>query len=260
MITLTQRSTRARYARRGWDRMRAAHVLNVVYETPDERFFTTTEVVPGSRAHVEEMRRAALEHSLAHPAARPVDAYLTPEPVGRFRRGEWRTREEAAAIREFGTTEDLLQAGYILPDGTMLDFRRRMGGRFIVHNEIGKVLQPDQAAWRGGAIRAALDRGWVRVLSYGARPSSFGVEASRPMTPAQQRQIRDAAELYGVDDVHIEVFPTAALPLHGEVVPPGTYSGWDRLATPPQLPAALREANQQALSQNDYAVARAAGR
>lgn len=154
-------------------------------------------------------------------------------------RGLSRTRDEEAAIREFGTTDDTLQAGYILPDGTLLNFRRRMGGNFIVHSEIGKVLQHDRPAWRGGAIRNALDRGWVRVMSYGSRPTSFGVETVRPITPAQQQRIREAAERYDVDDVYIEVLP----PSEGGLEP-----SWDTRAAPFALPKAFREANRAAVA------------
>lgn len=64
------------------------------------------------------------------------------------------------AVYEFGTTRDIREAGYILPDGRMLDLSGRREGsldkgvRYMDHSDIGR-LGPSMWEWMGqtGAIR-----------------------------------------------------------------------------------------------------------
>lgn len=81
---------------------------------------------------------------------------------------------ESKSIRNFGTTENCFNVGWILDDGTMLDFGGRPWGllsdlRYIDHAEIGSVIEGDEDIrtnhqrlqyfqYRTGAIRYHLSK------------------------------------------------------------------------------------------------------
>jgi hypothetical protein len=91
------------------------------------------------------------------------------------------------ARREFGTTDDINEGGYILPNGSMLDFSgKREGGtpgkRAFDHRDIGRVDEDSPGGTEG--MRAFMDTGAVRMDG-----SSGAIDISSPITPAQRRTI-----------------------------------------------------------------------
>lgn len=89
------------------------------------------------------------------------------------------------AIKEFGTTKDPHEAGYVLPDGRMLDFSgKRDGGtpgeRSYDHREINRADGID-------SMQDAMSKGAVRF----SKPpdGSVVVHHSQPMTETQKRVI-----------------------------------------------------------------------
>ncbi len=100
------------------------------------------------------------------------------------------------AKNTFGTTQDLLEAGYILPDGELLDFSGRhegaderdvAGQRYSDHREISQA---------GTDMQAFIDSGAVRIDA-----RSGLIELGRKPTDTQLRQIRRI-----VEDKDSEVF------------------------------------------------------
>lgn len=96
----------------------------------------------------------------------------------------------AAAKSEFGITADYNEAGYVLPDGTMLDFSgKRHGGqrgeRGLDHRQIGEA-EPEDEQKTGDAtdrmIRFMKTTGAIRFVSYA---DVFTLESVRPLTEAQ---------------------------------------------------------------------------
>lgn len=89
-------------------------------------------------------RRLELGHDRRRTATKEILAYGTSEGVKK----EWDTRGRKAiedkAIKEFGLTSNPREAGYILPDGRMLDFSGKNHGgdpntRAYDHREISRV-------------------------------------------------------------------------------------------------------------------------
>jgi hypothetical protein len=72
------------------------------------------------------------------------------------------------AIKLFGLTDDPSEAGYILPDGTMLDFSvKKEGGtpgrRVNDHREIGSILEGKNLGWTEGMNFLMKTTGSVRL-------------------------------------------------------------------------------------------------
>ena len=121
----------------------------------------------------------------------PVNYYKAKQ---RFMPGEEGGFNEAK--NTFGTTQDLLEAGYILPDGELLDFSGRhegaderdvAGQRYSDHREISQA---------GTDMQAFIDSGAVRIDA-----RSGLIELGRKPTDTQLRQIRRI-----VEDKDSEVF------------------------------------------------------
>jgi hypothetical protein len=107
--------------------------------------------------------------------------------AGRFRAAD---SPEEQAIARFGTTEDWRDAGWMLPDGTLLDFHRG-GANWVRHEEVGTP------------VHLLLNRGWVRVAE-GDRPE-LRIEIGRPLTSAQQNLLRAGAQTYGTFGIQLDV-------------------------------------------------------
>lgn len=123
----------------------------------------------------------------------------------------WCARVERKAREMFGETDNPHEAGYIMPDGAMLDFSGKRGGRQPYnHTDIGR------ATGQGAGFDAMHD--FMRrccairftIVQRGTR-NSAAVEGHAPCRPtsAQKRAIRDVepfvdgfyAELTGGADV-----------------------------------------------------------
>lgn len=95
-------------------------------------------------------------------------------------------------IEYFGTTSDFRETGYILPDGTMLDFSdKRNGGipgrRSLDHREIMVILNKPATE----AMISFMNRGCIRVM-----PESPGLDISVCPTEKQFDVIRRFANYF----------------------------------------------------------------
>ena len=95
------------------------------------------------------------------------------------------------AVDLFGATTDPWAAGWVLPDGRMLDLLRRkdMAG-ILTHPETADAI----FGTTNRGIDAAMKAGWVRIsqedhLGY----PMLGFEVVAPLTPAQRSTLRSAA-------------------------------------------------------------------
>jgi hypothetical protein len=147
-----------------------------------DRFYGSAK--PVSSLTVAKILREAQQHTDAGGAART--------------RGRWRINPvtpEAKAVEVYGTTTNAFDAGWILPDGTMVDLNRRRG--LIEHGTaaalaFGLSEHPYHSDAAGQGWAMAMRQGWVRVTFLSAQ--SLGFETSRPMTEAQTRVVRAAAQ------------------------------------------------------------------
>ena len=69
------------------------------------------------------------------------------------------------AVEQFGTTSEFERAGYILPDGQMLDFARNDKTRDTDHREIMSVFGPAEVSEGTDALNKFLADGNVRVMA-----------------------------------------------------------------------------------------------
>jgi hypothetical protein len=105
-------------------------------------------------------------------------------------RARERNEPEQRILAKYGTTDDPWSAGWILPDGTMVNLHRRRADRYIEHGVTA------QEAWGGEepftGYRYALQSGWVRVMQ-GVIDRDLGFTLGRPLTEAQRRVVMEAA-------------------------------------------------------------------
>lgn len=92
------------------------------------------------------------------------------------------------AVEQFGTTSEFEQAGYILPDGQMLDFARNDKTRDTDHREIMSVFGPAEVSEGTDALNKFLADGNVRVM---AEAPGVDLAADKAPTAAQLEQIRE---------------------------------------------------------------------
>lgn len=98
------------------------------------------------------------------------------------------------AVEQFGTTSEFEQAGYILPDGQMLDFARNDKTRDTDHREIMSVFGPAEVSEGTDALNKFLADGNVRVM---AEAPGVDLAADKAPTAAQLEQIREMVESLG---------------------------------------------------------------
>ena len=100
----------------------------------------------------------------------------------------------ALAKEQFGTTGDFKRAGYILPDGQMLDFAQNDRTRDTDHREIMNVFGPAEVKTGTEALNEFLLDGNVRVMAEGP-----GIDLSADTAPTAQQleQIRRMAQDLG---------------------------------------------------------------
>lgn len=100
------------------------------------------------------------------------------------------------AVERFGTTEEFEQAGYILPDGQMLDFAQNDAIRDTDHREIMDVFGPSEVEDGTRALNAFLSDGNIRVM---AEAPGIDISSETAPTAEQLERIREMAETLGVD-------------------------------------------------------------
>ena len=98
------------------------------------------------------------------------------------------------AVEQFGTTSEFERAGYILPDGKMLDFARNDKTRDTDHREIMSVFGPAEVSEGTDALNKFLADGNVRVM---AEAPGVDLAADKAPTAAQLEQIREMAGSLG---------------------------------------------------------------
>jgi hypothetical protein len=99
------------------------------------------------------------------------------------------------AVQYFGTTSDFREAGYILPDGTMLDFSDKQNGglpgmRLLDHREVAEILDLPQTE----ALITFMNSGCIRVM-----PECPGLDISIYPTKKQIDVIRRFVDYYRGD-------------------------------------------------------------
>ena len=98
------------------------------------------------------------------------------------------------AVEQFGTTDRFELAGYILPDGRMLNFAQNDGTRDTDHREILDAFGPAEVSNGTEALNEFLADGNVRVM---AEAPGVDIAAKTPPTEQQLRQIRAMVEQLG---------------------------------------------------------------
>ena len=98
------------------------------------------------------------------------------------------------AVEQFGTTDRFERAGYILPDGRMLDFAQNDSTRDTDHREILGVFGPAEVPNGTEALNKFLADGNVRVM---AEAPGVDIAAKTPPTEQQLKQIRAMVEQLG---------------------------------------------------------------
>ena len=99
------------------------------------------------------------------------------------------------AVQYFGTTSDFREVGYILPDGTMLDFSDKQNGglpgmRLLDHREVAEILDLPQTE----ALITFMNSGCIRVM-----PECPGLDISIYPTKKQIDIIRRFIDYYRGD-------------------------------------------------------------
>lgn len=87
------------------------------------------------------------------------------------------------AKQHFGTTSDFQETGYILPDGTMLDFSDKQNGglpgmRLLDHREVAEILDLPQTE----ALITFMNSGCIRVM-----PECPGLDISISIYPTKKQ-------------------------------------------------------------------------
>jgi hypothetical protein len=103
-----------------------------------------------------------------------------------------RTTVEARAIKFYGTTQSVFNAGYLLQDGTMLDFSEGGNeGRCTDHRNISYFYNydPSEYAIRTKIMVRFMSRGNIRVM-----PESGSIELVKKPTKYQMSVIREIAK------------------------------------------------------------------
>ena len=98
------------------------------------------------------------------------------------------------AVEQFGTTDRFEQAGYILPDGRMLNFAQNDGTRDTDHREILDAFGPAEVSNGTEALNEFLADGNVRVM---AEAPGVDIAAKTPPTEQRLKQIRAMVEQLG---------------------------------------------------------------
>ena len=100
------------------------------------------------------------------------------------------------AKEKFGTTSAFEKAGYILPDGEMLNFAQNEAVRDTDHREIMDVFGPTDVTEGTDALNKFLAEGNIRVM---AEQPGIDLSASVEPTAQQLEQIREMAKTLGAE-------------------------------------------------------------
>lgn len=119
------------------------------------------------------------------------------------------------AIKQFGTTSRFQNAGYMMPDGRMLDFSGGSGTRIFDHRDIGQLFALEQGK---EALTRFVNQGNIRIL---ASKNDGGVNLSGVSEPTQSqyKMIKEMIRQYP-NGFHIDIDDKS-----GRTVKSLTYEG-----------------------------------
>ncbi len=100
------------------------------------------------------------------------------------------------AKEKFGTTDTFEKAGYILPDGEMLNFAQNEATRDTDHREIMDVFGPTDVSEGTDALNKFISEGNIRVM---AEQPGLDLSTSVEPTAQQLEQIREMAKTLGAE-------------------------------------------------------------
>ncbi len=150
----------------------------------DDRVGEVTERIRKANAQLETRRQAVQkDKQLAYNAAAE-------------KAGGAAEYHRQMAKEKFGTTETFEKAGYILPDGEMLNFAQNEAARDTDHREIMDVFGPTDVTEGTDALNKFLAEGNIRVM---AEQPGIDLSASVEPTAQQLEQIREMAKTLGAE-------------------------------------------------------------
>ena len=170
-----------------------------------------------SAALGDRMREAG-ERMRARANAKANDRQLTYNAEAEKHGGKAEYRR-VLAKEQFGVTEDFKKAGYILPDGQMLDFAQNDRSRDTDHREIMNVFGPAEVKTGTEALNEFLLDGNVRVM---AEAPGIDLSADTAPTAQQLEQIRKMTEQLGSERGQFTLDISTA---DGKVAASKEYSG-----------------------------------
>ena len=150
----------------------------------DDRVGEVTERIRKANAQLETRRQAVQkDKQLAYNAAAE-------------KAGGAAEYHRQLAKEKFGTTDAFEKAGYILPDGEMLNFAQYEAARDTDHREIMDVFGPTDVTEGTDALNKFLAEGNIRVM---AEQPGIDLSASVEPTAQQLEQIREMAKTLGAE-------------------------------------------------------------
>ena len=169
-------------------------------------------------AALDDRMREAGERLQARADAKANDRQLAYNAEAEKHGGKAEYRRQLAKER-FGVTEDFKKAGYILPDGEMLNFAQSERTRDTDHRAIREVFGPAETKSGTEALNEFLLDGNVRVMAEGP---GIDLSADAELTAQQLEQIRNMVEQLGGERRQFTLdFSTA----DGRVAASKEYSG-----------------------------------
>ena len=169
-------------------------------------------------AVLDDRMREAGERMRVRADAKANDRQLTYNAEAEKHGGKAEYRR-VLAKEQFGVTEDFKKAGYILPDGQMLDFAQNDRSRDTDHREILDVFGPAEVKTGTEALNEFLLDGNVRVM---AEAPGIDLSADTAPTAQQLEQIRKMAEQLGSERGQFTLDISTA---DGKVAASKEYSG-----------------------------------
>lgn len=160
----------------------------------------------------DELGRATPEQEEAYAKVQDeIDYYQTngywrdeaDEPM--FRTADERDKLFKDAKDEFGTTRDFREAGYLLPDGSMLDFSEKKNGgepgrRGADHRDIARVINDRSYGTMTEYLDDFINEGAIRLI-----PESGAFSVAQQPTKEQKNMLRNFIYRYN-GEVEVEIY------------------------------------------------------
>lgn len=105
----------------------------------------------------------------------------------------------ARAKRKFGATRDWNRAGYILPDGTLLDFSDGQYRRVMDHREISCVVRGLKDDSRSAGMIRFMNLGAIRCQENGIDVSTVPTTAQESVLLRRMKSVREKGEAFYLD-------------------------------------------------------------